>query len=82
MSAPQGSVLSSHLFIKITLRHYDYGTTRLASYEVPAHAEVSHILANLERIKELLKFVGRTARFKNTLGDSIGEVTHLEPMEG
>ena len=36
------------------------------------------ILASLDRIKELLKFVGRTARLKATLGDTIGDVSHLE----
>jgi hypothetical protein len=43
--------------------------------------DLQGILATLGRIKELLKFVGRTERFKNTLGDSIGEVSHLEPEE-
>jgi len=38
-------------------------------------------ILELERIKELLKFVGRMARFKNMLGDSIGDVSHLEPKE-
>ena len=36
------------------------------------------ILASLDRIKELLKFVGRMARLKATLGDTIGDVSHLE----
>ena len=40
------------------------------------------ILANMEGIKELLKYVGRTARFKTTLGDAIGDASHLEPEEG
>jgi ribonuclease HI len=44
--------------------------------------DLRSILTSLGRIKELLKFVGRTARFKNTLGDSIGDVSHLEPEEG
>ena len=40
------------------------------------------IMSSTKRIKELLKFVGRTARFKKTLGDTIGDVSHLEPEEG
>ena len=40
------------------------------------------IVTNMEGIKELLKYVGRTARFKTTLGDAIGDVSHLEPKEG
>jgi hypothetical protein len=44
--------------------------------------DLRSILTSLGRIKELLKFVGRMARFKNTLGDSIGDVSHLEPEEG
>jgi hypothetical protein len=40
------------------------------------------ILENIDGIKKLLKYVGRTARFKTTLGDAIGDVTHLEPEEG
>ena len=40
------------------------------------------ILVSLDKIKELLKFVGRTGRFKMTLGDAIGDVSHLEPEEG
>ena len=39
------------------------------------------ILASLDRVKELLKFVGRTARLKTTLGDAIGDVSHLETEE-
>lgn len=44
--------------------------------------DLKGIMASMKRIKELLKFVGRTARFKTTLGDSIGDVSHLEPEEG
>ena len=40
--------------------------------------DLQGILASLDRIKELLKFVGRTARFKMTLGNAIGDVSHLE----
>jgi len=40
------------------------------------------IMLSTKRIKELLKFVRRTARFKKTLGDTIGDVSHLEPEEG
>jgi len=40
------------------------------------------ILASLDNIKELLKFIGRMARFKKTLGDTIGDVSHLESEEG
>ena len=39
------------------------------------------ILASLDRVKELLKFVGRMARLKTTLGDAIGDVSHLETEE-
>ena len=44
--------------------------------------DLQSILASLGRIRELLKFVGRMERFKNMVGDSIGEVSHLEPEEG
>ncbi|KIJ98344.1 hypothetical protein K443DRAFT_680869 [Laccaria amethystina LaAM-08-1] len=44
--------------------------------------DLKSIMASMKRVKELLKFVGRTARFKNTLGDSIGDVSQLEPEEG
>ena len=40
------------------------------------------IMASMKGVKELLKFIGRTARFKNTLGDSIGDVSQLESEEG
>ena len=40
------------------------------------------ILASLDGIKELLKYVGRTARFKTTLGNALGDVSHLESEEG
>ena len=43
--------------------------------------DLQGILASLDRIKELLKFVGRTARFKTTLGDAIGDVSQLETEE-
>ena len=43
--------------------------------------DLQGILASLDRIKELLKFMGRTARFKMTLGDAIGDVSHLETEE-
>jgi len=44
--------------------------------------DLKGIMASMKRIKELLKFVGRTTRFKKTLGDSIGDVSQLEPEEG
>jgi len=44
--------------------------------------DLKGILENMTRIKELLKFVGKTARFKKSLGDSIGDVSNLEPEEG
>ena len=47
-----------------------------------ASRDFKGILASLDKIKELLKFVGRTSRFKMTLGDAIGDVSHLEPEEG
>jgi len=40
------------------------------------------ILAGLDGIKELLKYIGRTARFKNTLGDALGDVSYLDSEEG
>jgi len=43
--------------------------------------DLQGILVSLDRIKELLKFVGRMARFKMTLGDAIGDVSHLETEE-
>ena len=44
--------------------------------------DLQGILASLDRVKELLKFVGRMARLKMTLGDAIGDVSHLETEEG
>ena len=44
--------------------------------------DLKGILASLDKIKELLKFVGRTSIFKTTLGDAIGDVSHLDPEEG
>lgn len=43
--------------------------------------DLQAIFTSLDHIKELLKFVGKTARFKKTLGDSIGDVSHLESEE-
>ena len=40
------------------------------------------IMASLEGVKELLKYVGKTARFKKTLGDALGDVSHLDSEEG
>ena len=42
--------------------------------------DLKGILVSLDKIKELLKFVWRTSRFKTTLGDAIGDVSHLEPI--
>ena len=39
------------------------------------------IMSSLEGVKELLKYVGRTARFKKTLGDALGDVSHLGSEE-
>jgi len=44
--------------------------------------DLKGIMTSMKRVKELLKFVGRTARFKNMLGDSIGDVSQLESKEG
>ena len=44
--------------------------------------DLQGILASLDKIKELLKFMGRTSRFKTRLGDAIGDVSHLDPEEG
>lgn len=44
--------------------------------------DLQAILASLDHIKELLKYVGRTARFKKSLGDALGDVAHLESEEG
>ena len=44
--------------------------------------DLQGILASLDGIKELLKYVGRTARFKTTLGSALGDVSHLESKEG
>lgn len=43
--------------------------------------DLKGILESMKRIKELLKFVGRTKRFKKSLGDSIGDVSQLESEE-
>ena len=39
------------------------------------------IMSSLDGVKELLKYVGRTARFKKTLGDALGDVSHLDSEE-
>ena len=44
--------------------------------------DLKGILASLDKIKELLKYVGRTGRPKTTLGDAIGDVSHLDHEEG
>jgi hypothetical protein len=44
--------------------------------------DLKGILASLNKIKELLKYVGKTGRFKMTLGDVIDDVSHLDPKEG
>lgn len=43
--------------------------------------DLQGIMTDMDGIKELLKYVGRTARFKATLGDALGDVTHLESEE-
>ena len=43
--------------------------------------DLQGILASLDRVEELLKFIGRTARLKTMLGDAIGDVSHLETEE-
>ena len=40
------------------------------------------IMASLEGVKKLLKYVGKTARFKKMLGDALGDVSHLDSEEG
>ena len=40
------------------------------------------IMASLEGVKELPKYVGKTARFKKMLGDALGDVSHLDSEEG
>lgn len=44
--------------------------------------DLKGILASLDKIKELLKYVGKTGRFRTKLGDAIGDVSHLDPEEG
>jgi len=44
--------------------------------------DLKGIMASMKRIKELLKFVGRTARFKKIFGGSIGDISQLESEEG
>jgi hypothetical protein len=39
------------------------------------------IMSSLDGVKELLRYVGRTARFKKTLGDALGDVSHLDSEE-
>ena len=38
-------------------------------------------MASLDGVKELLKYVGKTARFKKTLRDALCDVSHLDPEE-
>ena len=38
-------------------------------------------MASLDGVKELLKYVGKTARFKKTLRDALGDVSHLDSEE-
>ena len=35
-------------------------------------------MLSLDGVKELLKYVGRMARFKKMLGDALGDVSHLD----
>ena len=39
------------------------------------------IMSSLDGVKELLKYVGRMARFKKTLGYTLGDVSHLDSEE-
>ncbi|EDR00810.1 uncharacterized protein LACBIDRAFT_313005 [Laccaria bicolor S238N-H82] len=43
--------------------------------------DLQGIMESLERVKELLKYVGRTERFKKTLGGTLGDVSHLDSEE-
>ena len=38
--------------------------------------DLKGMLASLDKIKELLKYVGRTGRFNMMLGDPIDDVSH------
>ena len=38
-------------------------------------------MLSLDGVKELLKYVGRMAKFKKTLGDALGDVSHLDSKE-
>jgi hypothetical protein len=79
---------TAHLTITETVVHYLFECQAYAEerYDMDRalgrySRDLQGILSSLARIKELLKFVGRTARFKNTLGDTIGDVSHLESGE-
>lgn len=43
--------------------------------------DLKGILSHMDGVKELLKYMGRTGRFKMTHGDMIGDVSHLESEE-
>lgn len=43
--------------------------------------DLKGILGSMSRIKEFLKYVGRTERLKASLGDTIGDVSNLESEE-
>jgi len=43
--------------------------------------DLQGILSCIDRVKELLKFLGRTGRFKETHGNMIGDVSQLESEE-
>ena len=80
---------ASHRSIIETVIHYLFECQTYATEHYDMDRALGHhsrdlkgILGRLDRIKELLKYVGRTARFKMTLGDAIGDVSHLEPEEG
>ena len=74
-----GIVLSQHLW-------WVFGLLHITPLSPPFTCICNEIrfesLASLDGIKELLKYVGRTARFKTTLGSALGDVSHLESEEG
>jgi len=43
--------------------------------------DLQGIMASLDGVKELLKYVGRMARIKKTLRDALGDVSHLNSEE-
>ena len=75
----------ARLTIKETVIHYLFKCQVYAAECYDMDRALGHqsqdlqgILGSLDGIKELLKFIGRMARFKKMLGDALGDVSHLD----